>query len=173
MIKTDNCQYERLPLSPASGEQTCAGVLVGTSARACGQPQAFQCISPPLGRRNQLTLIFNFKKIAYRDKNLNPVNKITMKKKQKGKTGLTGFSNAEVCGVLEICFSFSPSASLALRPCEESIIALPFPASARGGSQSDLERSRGSGGLPSVPETSGTRSLALLCLFRRPSACFA
>lgn len=56
---------------------------------------------------------------------------------------------------------FLLSVSLALTHCKESIVALPFPISVRGGSQSGLERSGGSGG-----------SLIPLCLFRAPSASF-
>lgn len=69
-------------------------------------------------------------------------------------------------------FSFSLPVSLALAHRKERITALPFPISVRGGSQSDLERSWGSGGLSSDPEMSVIHSFIPLCLFRAPSAYF-
>lgn len=69
-------------------------------------------------------------------------------------------------------FSFSLPVSLALAHRKERITTLPFPISIRGGSQSDLERSWGSGGLSSDPEMSVIHSFIPLCLFRAPSACF-
>lgn len=84
---------------------------------------------------------------------------------------MTGFSNPEVwemLGRLLPCCCLSP----ALTHPKDSSTALPLAISAAGGSQSDLERSRGSGDLPSDPEMSGIPSLIPLCLFRAPRAAF-
>lgn len=84
---------------------------------------------------------------------------------------MTGFSNPEVwemLGRLLPCCCLSP----ALTHPKDSSTALPLAISAAGGSQSDLERSRGSGDLPLDPEMSGIPSLIPLCLFRAPRAAF-
>lgn len=131
--------------------------IPGLVSWACKQLWALQSIP----------WFFSFKKIAYWDKDLNPVNKITTKKKKrkrKGEAGLTGFSNPEDCEVLER-FSLVPVClHRALTHPKDSSTASAI--SAGGGSQSDLERSRGSGDLPSDPEMSGIPSLIPLCLIR-------
>lgn len=93
----------------------------------------------------------------------------SIEQQQQQKAGLKGFSNAEAWEVLEIDFFCLCAWPL---PTKGSTVALPFPVSVSGGSQSDLERSWGSGGLFWNPEMSVIRSLAQHCLFRAPSACF-
>lgn len=74
--------------------------------------------------------------------------------------------------MLERCFPLFLSVCLALTHPKDSSTPLPLTISIGGGSQSDLERSRGSRDLPSDPEMSGIPSLIPLGLFRAPSAGF-